>query len=537
MSNVSFRPLLGAGLLVLFSLSLPAQEDVSNKLSAEFVPDNALAAIFASPSKVLQDPSFEMMPIEVLQAQGLEMIGVDPMHIDQLTVVVGPPGPQGPVGGVVIQFSQDYSIEDLNPQIFREAEPQESNGREVYLLAGPPNTVLFRKDARTFIIGVGNYLNSIVDGNQGQGSLARLLPRIPDQNGITAVAVLDQIRPMLTGLLKQNVRQMPAQVQGVVRLPELTDALVVNVKPAGLLNFQATVVALCTDADAAQEAAGVLNDSIDFGIAKVVEDATQGMDSSDPVRNASAKYGVRLADFLGNSFRPKIVGNRLVIKPASNAGTVGALVGLLLPAIQAARGAASRVRSSNNQRQILLAMHIYHDTYQKLPDAQIKDKEGKPLLSWRVSILPFIEHQALYEQFHLDEPWDSEHNLPLANQMPDAFRHPDLPTEKNETVYQVAAGKGLMFDNDKANRFRDVGDGLSNTVLLTETDAAHAVVWSKPEDSSIDMNDPAGHLHVAPGDVYQFGFGDGSVQAIPLDMDLETLKALFTRAGGEFVKR
>ncbi|QDS91372.1 hypothetical protein FF011L_01010 [Roseimaritima multifibrata] len=537
MSIVPFRLLLGTGMLVLSSLTLPAQEDGPKKLSAEFVPDNALAAIFASPNKVMQEPGFEMLPIEIVRAQGLATVGVDPMHIDRLTVVVGPPGPQGPVGGIVIQFSQDYSIEDLNPQVFREVEPQEINGREVYLLDGPPDTVLFRKDARTFIVGIGNYLNSIVEGNQGQGSLARLLPRIPDQNGVTAVAVLDQVRPMLTGMLKQNARQMPPQLQDIVRLPELTDALIVNIRPADLLNFQATVVALCTDADAAQNAAEILNGSIDFGRNQFLGEVTKDMDLSDPVQKASSEYMFRVSEKISDNLRPQVIDNRLVIKPDSNVGTVGVLVGMLLPAVQAARGAARRMQSSNNQKQILLAMHNYHSTFNHLPDAAVKDKDGKPLLSWRVSILPFIGENELYEQFHMDEPWDSEHNLPLSKKMPAIYRHPSLKTEENETVYQVAVGDGLLFNDQKPTRFRDILDGTSNTILLTETDAEHAVNWAKPEDSPIDMDDPKGHLNIMPGGVFQVGFADGSVQAISELVDPNMLKAMFTRDGREVINR
>ena len=79
--------------------------------------------------------------------------------------------------------------------------------------------------------------------------------------------------------------------------------------------------------------------------------------------------------------------------------------------------------SSNNLKQTALAIHNYHAAYKQLPE-DIKAPDGTPLLSWRVAILPFIEQAALYEQFHLDEPWDSPHNLKLLNGMPPVYRHP-----------------------------------------------------------------------------------------------------------------
>ena len=80
----------------------------------------------------------------------------------------------------------------------------------------------------------------------------------------------------------------------------------------------------------------------------------------------------------------------------------------LLPAVSAARECRSKnAAGANNLKQIGLAMHNFHDSYGGFPAAYSTDKNGKPLLSWRVHILPFVEGQALYRQFKLDEPWDS----------------------------------------------------------------------------------------------------------------------------------
>ena len=93
-------------------------------------------------------------------------------------------------------------------------------------------------------------------------------------------------------------------------------------------------------------------------------------------------------------------------------------VASLLPAVSAAREAARRAAGSNNLKQIGLAMHNFHESYGGFPAAYSGDKTGKPLLSWRVHILPFVEGEALYRQFKLDEPWDSPHNKKLIARMP-----------------------------------------------------------------------------------------------------------------------
>ena len=101
---------------------------------------------------------------------------------------------------------------------------------------------------------------------------------------------------------------------------------------------------------------------------------------------------------------------------------VPVMLALLLPAVQAAREAARRAQCTNNLKQIGLAMHNYASANGAFPPAAIYDANGKPLLSWRVLILPYLEQDSLYKQFHLAEPWDSPHNKrTLLAQVPPLF--------------------------------------------------------------------------------------------------------------------
>ncbi len=164
------------------------------------------------------------------------------------------------------------------------------------------------------------------------------------------------------------------------------------------------------------------------------------------------------------------------------------MVGLLLPAVQASRAAARRMQSTNNLKQIGLALHNYESVYRRFPEAYSKDENGKPLLSWRVHILPFIEQANLYEQFHLDEPWDSEHNIKLLDQMPLVYLSPQSAAEAGMTVYLGNGGeKGVLNSNPEnkgkimqGTRFGDIIDGTSNTILAIEASDEAAVPWTKP---------------------------------------------------------
>ena len=79
-----------------------------------------------------------------------------------------------------------------------------------------------------------------------------------------------------------------------------------------------------------------------------------------------------------------------------------------------------RQKSLNNLKQIMLAIHNYHDANNRLP-ADIRDKDGKAVLGWRVAILPYLMQDAVHGQFKLDEPWDSETNLKMLQQIPAVY--------------------------------------------------------------------------------------------------------------------
>jgi hypothetical protein len=167
----------------------------------------------------------------------------------------------------------------------------------------------------------------------------------------------------------------------------------------------------------------------------------------------------------------------------------GVLVALLLPAVSSAREAARRMQCSNNLKQIALAMHMYHDVHQCLPAGYVADEDGRPLHSWRVALLPYLEQASLFEQYNFDEPWDSPNNLRVAEQMPDVFRCPSSPQSgpgANVTHYVVVLGTQLpdgthesVFGANRWTKFQDIKDGTSNTLLVIECKTA--VPWTKPD--------------------------------------------------------
>jgi hypothetical protein len=225
-------------------------------------------------------------------------------------------------------------------------------------------------------------------------------------------------------------------------------------------------------------------------------------------------------------FTPKAVGDQLVLHVDEDP--------LLNAAVQVAvrlKAEAGHATSENNLRQLALAMHSYHAHHKTLPASASYDAKGKPLLSWRVHMLPYVEEMPLYQEFKLDEPWDSAHNKKLIARMPNVFRVPGQKNAKEgKTCYQVPVGKGFVFDGPKGIRFQDIFDGTSVTIFMVETDDAHAVIWTKPDDWTYSAKEPLRGLGRPGLDGFHAAFADGSVQRLSRTVNLYPY---LTRSAGD----
>lgn len=209
------------------------------------------------------------------------------------------------------------------------------------------------------------------------------------------------------------------------------------------------------------------------------------------------------------------------------------MTALLLPAVSQVRSAANIARSMNNLREITIRTHDFVSVHQQFPPAQ----KHNPELSWRVHLLPFLGEQELYEKFHLDEPWDSPHNLTLIEQMPDVYKNGLPGIGPGMTVYQMPTSPGspeklpkeqvaIANEGQPGTTFRDIRDGSSNTILILEVDPEAAVAWTKPYDWIFDPDNPLRSLGSQGS--FAAGMADGAVQRFPEDIDPDHFSTLLT---------
>lgn len=314
------------------------------------------------------------------------------------------------------------------------------------------------------------------------------------------------------------------------RTATLTGDLEKSAKFALALKFE--------DATAAKRAAPVLEEGIATVATKIEEVAGEWRDSPRPFEKAAAPLLTAFA--LGfKKAAVKADGTTVLATAEVDAGAATAkALGDLLQAVQSRRKAELRM---DNLKQIGLALHNYHDTFGRMPN-NVYGPKGELLLSWRVQILPWLEEDALFRQFKMDEPWDGPNNKALIEKMPKVFRAPDREHAKGKTFYQGFVereklipvkgqfGRPWLKDGEKVGlTFAAFTDGLSNTLAVIE--AGDGVVWSKPDDLPFGGAVPAlGEKGWDRTPALRF---DGSVTMFPTKLKPEAFWPHVTINGGE----
>ena len=199
-----------------------------------------------------------------------------------------------------------------------------------------------------------------------------------------------------------------------------------------------------------------------------------------------------------------------------------------------------RMACRNYLKQIGLALHNYHSHYGCFPPAYIADEKGRPMHSWRVLILPYLEQKPLYDQYDFSEPWDGPNNGKLADIPLAAFNCPgDGEGPSTTTSYVAVVGPNTAWPGSESITFADFSDGMSITILVVEVHNS-GVHWMEPKD--LDINQIARGVNPAVGRGISSRhrvsganvlFADGSVRHLSDDVAPTVLQTLLTIDGGE----
>ncbi len=529
------------------SATLVAQTPAAAEQTQYILPYSA-AIVSARPRQLLTSETAQAFPIEVLQAASLKELGFDPLKVERIVFSMIPPLAGPPSYAILVELTERIDLSKLSPKLTRHTIPAERDGESYLQSQNPQEPSLIWVGEKTLLLAPEHSLNQLLSSSSSRrDAFAKQLAEC-ENDDLALLVNLTGLRPLIQIGLAQARQEIPPEYHEFLEFPNLLKQARFRASLSGSGPIELSVAA--EDEDSAERVEELIELLLNVYRDQARTQAEQMLASEDPVDQAMGRYINRITPTWSEQLVPAREGERFTIFEISSDGSSqsqltmvaisGVLVALLLPAVQAAREAARRTTSMNNMKQILLAMHNYHDSHGGFPAAANVDESGKPLLSWRVHILPYVEQQALYNQFHLDEPWDSEHNRQLIPLMPALYVDPSSPqyaTEDGHTHYLAVKGDGLAFDGSaKGRSFANFRDGLSNSILVVQCTDTAAVPWTKPQDFEPKKQTPltglANGFH--PGG-FLAGFADGHVQFISNEVDPTVFWHMLTIAGGEVV--
>lgn len=223
--------------------------------------------------------------------------------------------------------------------------------------------------------------------------------------------------------------------------------------------------------------------------------------------------------------------------PALNAAGVAValslLIGFLVLPYPGSHGPGRRATCMNNLSQIAKALVLYEADNGSFPPLYTTDDKGRPLVSWRAMILPYLGGRDMYEACRFDEPWNSPANSQLASVDLQFMRCPsDRNSRLGETSYLADVGPGTVWSTDGPIGFDDIDDA-SRTVLLVEV-ADSGISWMEPRDLS--LQDALSGINAEPGPCISSGhpgcvnviFADGHSEVLHESMAIDELRDLLT---------
>lgn len=493
----------------------------------EYLTSDFSTILIAHPKRVL---SRKELGLPLLK-ETVDQSPVDAGTIERIVVAGGSAPPPNNFNLLILVEFTDAEAAKAGLGFAQEAQPYEDaemQGQK-YLRATGPNpggtVVIYQPNPQTVLLTVERQLEKVLSGKQGKSPLAASLAKTDLTQDLVAIALLEPNRE----LIDQTSGQVPLEgpAEQFASLPQEAKSLQLELQLAPAPRLK--IIVQGQNEDSARQIAQMADSALQLGKGfwqQYKQEGLQKIKSLPADEQDAATGALNYVDRVLAAVSTKQDGDRVMLA-MSGIGTLQEIMDAFAPAVEAAQAKAKQVAKLNNLKTFALAMHNYDAVHRKLPGGESK-------LSWRVHILPYIEMRELYEQFNLEEPWDSPTNKKLLNQMPEIFKSAAVE-DPTKTCYVVPVGPKTIFGRDKPASFASIRDGSSNTLLILKVDPEKAVPWTKPDADNYDPQNPKAGLSGKLDGAIVAAFADGSVHRLSPEIDAETLKALFTADGAEAI--
>jgi len=521
-----------------------AQNDPPAKFSLDYLPANATFVLAIRPAELFQHEALK--PLQGLDKALFSLgsrYGMSSVQPDEALAIMYKKAGRSSYGEMAIfRSKKPIDIQKYKRGLIPDPVGKPIGERVLYfdrkLGDGDSSPAYAMPDTRTIIAGNVGVLTQILSKRPGDAPLPRWAEQWKSVAADPIAVALDV--QAIRGDVERELSPTPSATPWIklaAPMWEQTDLVVAGATLGDKLALRAKAVCISPDgAEKVQETSKALIPLALNMIDSMRADSAKARPGTAPSALATMNPLFDLAEKALKSIKFSQSGAKLNAEgevPLDAGRTLAAL----LPPVEAAREAARRSQSTNNMKQIALALHNYNDKYGKFPPAIVIGPDGKTPHSWRVEILPYLEQSpaaaTLYERYRLDEPWDSENNRKVLAQMPTVFRDPNDDPKSTNASYFAVTGDTAAFSGKDGNKIQAFTDGTSNTIMVVE--AKRDVPWTKPDDIAYDPAKPLPALggHIKEG--FLAAFVDGSVRLISKEAEEKLLRALFTKAGGEVV--
>lgn len=513
----------------------------SSQVDLKFITADFAGALVIRPADIMKTPFFREcreifdaetvvgVPSRTMSQDGKRLWGFDPLSIEEVVFLLERPSVfdtkphRAHQPALIVRFGKPVDPATAvraawNGARLERLVEKKHEGKTI-LVEPLTERAVYLVDDRTIVAGPENLVRRMIVGETGDTWLTRELA----SRGRHQIVAVFEFAP-LSDTISQFFRGAPPPIAVVAQAAQQFQSLSLEVDFSGDTLLAAELVAKVDDtARSLESRAHEVIESLTVQLSDLEKDA------SSPIPDGLRQSAPFLIDQLskisltraGTSIKVAVVASR----------EVESLAVRLKGAMLAARAAARRGRQRGAVHHIGHALNKYHSKLGHFPTAigpgyeSPKIKSGS--LSWRVHLLPFVDELELYEEFHLDEPWDSAHNKRLVSRMPLVYGlNPD-----GKSQFHVFIGQGTPFGARRGVRFDDVVDGSLRTIALVEAGPDKAEIWTKPGGLPFDPKNPIAALGNI-GDKFLVVFLDGQVRELPRTIDADTLSKLIQHADG-----
>jgi hypothetical protein len=502
-------------------------------VSAGLVPDDAFAVIDLYPRRVLTDPALAKFKLDDVLGDLRKGIRFSPIDLDEMVLLAGPPmlASRGsvplPYFAMICRFATAQDGESPAAKWLPRAEQIDVAGHKCFRTAGafsemPTALVTTMLDDHTFVVASQAWLPKILAAKDAKSTLITALAAKGDSADATLIFSNTDIAKELISKFIPPASELPPTLQPVAPLQDLLRAAKLSIYTKPEVSLKLILVA--DDADSAGKVAAIVTHLQELGKLMIPYFGAQPGETR-PNSRAIQQFSGDLGTIIVNGLTPTQFGNKVVVE-INGFGKPEDMVGKVIGPIRSIRNSNAALA---NLKMLGLYFENYEYAYGRFPAHAIYSKDGKPLLSWRVSILQYLDKK-LYGQFHLDEPWDSEHNKPLLARMPKTFEVPGDSLGPGMTRFLVPVGEGTIFEGKDGIKAAEITDGLSKTIMVVEVAPDKAVPWTKPDDIDFNPEKPFDGLGSMESGITAV-FADDHTQVFH-HLDADTFRWLVLRADG-----